>query len=646
MKKLTVSKSNLELEEGEREKIKYKVTVTKGTNKNVVLKISDKKVISAKASGGKIIVKGKKEGESTITVMTKAKNKNGKRIAKKIQVVVENYNEEPEYDFEDNEIYEEDEEDDTTTDVLKSTTEKAVEKTTEKVIEKTTEKAVEPTTEKTVEKTTEKAVEPTTEKTTEQADKTIIEKETDTIPVITYQAHVESDGWMNAVTNGGTAGTTGNSKRLEAIKITLNDKNGKSMIRYRAHVQDVGWQDWKQSGQLAGTTGNSKRLEGIKIELTGEYAKKYDIYYRVHEANFGWLGWAKNGEIAGSEGLSLRMEALEIKIVKKGEVFNVGGKHQVIKPSITYQAHCADLGWMTAVKEKEVAGTTAQSRQMEALKINLLNEDGTSAIEYRAHVSSKGWLAWQNSGQIAGTTGEKRKLEAVEIKLKGEIAKYYDVYYRMHVSDIGWLGWAANGETAGTTGGARQAEAIQIVLVCKSVSVDRGGAAYQKLTAQPTEKMVNVNWNLINSVGKQPKGSDACGCYAVAYCRTILDGRVRRWNEFDYNGGGNVNNTCASWSSGNYISKFGGSQLEVYQELIANINAGKPVVIRVCGTRSRGHYVTVIGYTNVTNINNLSAGNFLITDPGCGAYGTPENLGGVGYTLQNNGSGYQYCVSR
>jgi uncharacterized protein YjdB len=76
--------------------------------------------------------------------------------------------------------------------------------------------------------------------------------------------------------------------------------------------------DWVSDGAVAGTTGQGKRLEAIKIELTGELAQKYDVYYRVHAQSYGWLDWAKNGEPAGTEGLSKRLEAIQIVYVPKG----------------------------------------------------------------------------------------------------------------------------------------------------------------------------------------------------------------------------------------------------------------------------------------------------------------------------------------
>lgn len=70
---------------------------------------------------------------------------------------------------------------------------------------------------------------------------------------------------------------------------------------------------------MSGTSGQSKRLEAIQIRLTGEMANHYDVYYRVHAQQFGWLGWAKNGESAGTAGYSYRLEGIEVRLVPKGE---------------------------------------------------------------------------------------------------------------------------------------------------------------------------------------------------------------------------------------------------------------------------------------------------------------------------------------
>ncbi|MCI8465138.1 MAG: CHAP domain-containing protein [Lachnospiraceae bacterium] len=138
---------------------------------------------------------------------------------------------------------------------------------------------------------------------------------------IAYTSHVQTYGWQDWVYNGGTSGTSGKSKRLEGIKIRLDNPTSLSAgVEYQTHVQTYGWENtWKKNGELSGTSGKSKRLEAIRIRLTGEMASKYDVYYRVHAQTYGWLGWAKNGEEAGTEGYSKRLEAIEIVLVLKGQ---------------------------------------------------------------------------------------------------------------------------------------------------------------------------------------------------------------------------------------------------------------------------------------------------------------------------------------
>lgn len=134
---------------------------------------------------------------------------------------------------------------------------------------------------------------------------------------ITYQTHVQNIGWQAEKADGEVSGTSGQSLRLEAIKIKLGSSIDGGLT-YATHVQDIGWQSFVSNGQLNGTSGQSKRLEAIKINLTGNATKQYDIYYRVHAQNFGWLGWAKNGQSAGTAGYSYRLEAIQIVLVPKG----------------------------------------------------------------------------------------------------------------------------------------------------------------------------------------------------------------------------------------------------------------------------------------------------------------------------------------
>ena len=135
-------------------------------------------------------------------------------------------------------------------------------------------------------------------------------------------------------------------------------------------------------------------------------------------------------------------------------------------PALIYSAHVSSLGWLPDVASPATAGTTGQSRQMEALRIS----GGTLAgdIEYRAHVANIGWMAWVGPAFTAGTTGQARQLEAVQVRLSGASALAYSVECRAHVANIGWLPWVKDGSTCGTTGQGRRAEAVQLRLVART----------------------------------------------------------------------------------------------------------------------------------------------------------------------------------
>lgn len=119
-----------------------------------------------------------------------------------------------------------------------------------------------------------------------------------------YNAWCQGIGWAGEKTDGETAGTTGQSKRMEAVKF---DKN--SQITAQCHCQTYGDMNPVYAGNICGTIGESKRLESIKLDAP------YKIEYRVHQQGIGWSGWAKNGEWCGVKGQSKRLEAIEVKRV-------------------------------------------------------------------------------------------------------------------------------------------------------------------------------------------------------------------------------------------------------------------------------------------------------------------------------------------
>ena len=295
---------------------------------------------------------------------------------------------------------------------------------------------------------------------------------------VKYTTHVEDIGWQNYVYDGVMAGTSGQSKRLEAIKIKLEDQEYPGNIEYRTHIENIGWEDnFKKNDEMSGTSGRALRLEAIQIKLTGEISNHYDIYYRVHAQEFGWLGWARNGEQSGTAGYAYRLEGIEIKLVEKEKAFSEYGqkiafkdknKQVIAKSKVSYTTHVQDIGWQKYVSNGEMAGTSGKSLRLEEIKIKLEDQEYTGNIEYRTHIENIGWEAnFKKNDEMSGTSGKSLRLEAIEIKLTGEISNHYDIYYRVHAQDYGWLGWAKNGEKSGTAGYAKRLEGIEMVLVDK-----------------------------------------------------------------------------------------------------------------------------------------------------------------------------------
>ncbi|MCL2826553.1 MAG: hypothetical protein FWD72_04025, partial [Eggerthellaceae bacterium] len=334
---------------------------------------------------------------------------------------------------------------------------------------------------------------------------------------ISYLMHVQNYGWIGntttstAVGNGQMGGTSGLGLRVEALQINLANNTGVAgSIVYSTQIQNIGWQaertasttgltDAISTGAVSGTTGQSLRLETLRIHLTGDLASLYDIYYRVHVQNVGWMGWAKNGEDAGTVGLSLRMEAMQIYLAPAGSgtpsnsfngVTTSTGTPCAIDASaagqkgvISYDAmiHIQNMGNTNfpSSNGSGILGTTGKSLRLEAMQLNLLNKPEQGGITYMVHVQNIGWQQpARNEGELAGTEGQSLRLEAISINMTGDLAKDYDIYYRTHIQNIGWTGWAKNGQYCGSAGYSYRMEAMQIVIVPKGGTAPGFNSSY------------------------------------------------------------------------------------------------------------------------------------------------------------------------
>ena len=384
---------------------------------------------------------------------------------------------------------------------------------------------------------------------------------------LTYCAHVQDYGWMNPVTSNQVAGTTGQSKRVEALKIGLPE-NLRSLgdIRVETHVQDYGWIGAVGNNQLAGTTGQSKRVEALKVSLTGELANQYDIIYRVHVQDIGWLNAVTNGNIGGTVGQSKRIEAIQVSL--SDDMLEYGD------------------------------------------------------VNVQAHVQDYGWLGTVGNGQTAGTTGQNKRLEGLKITLTDELANHYDIYYRAHVGNIGWLGWTKNGGIAGSVGCNRRIEAVQIAIYAKN------DPNAPKVGNSQTTSVENPQYTPTYYSQRDPRWAGATyngynlqstGCVPTAVAM-VVDGILHN---------GVTPNIMADYlvTTGEFAGrKHGGSGLAIrygaehwglkttgigdYGTLVNCLNAGNIVVFQVgAGTfTSRGSTHAIVLFRN-------SDGNTYVYDP-------------------------------
>ena len=173
-----------------------------------------------------------------------------------------------------------------------------------------------------------------------------------------------------------------------------------------------------------------------------------------------------------------------------------------------YKVHIQDKGWTPFFEEGRFAGTVGESKRIEAIIIEGVDE-------YRVHVQDIGWMSWVKAGEIAGTTGEGKRIEAIEIKGT-------NVNYRVHVQDIGWMDWARDGEMAGTEGGGLRVEAIQILTSAEPLSVDTKDSSLKIAPkpipipepVQPTPALAKKSGKIFFAVGHgiDSNGNWDCGC--------------------------------------------------------------------------------------------------------------------------------------
>ena len=229
---------------------------------------------------------------------------------------------------------------------------------------------------------------------------------------ILARSHVQNYGWKAASVVDGSIrlGTTGEGLRMEAIQLTLDGVPGYG-LRYRVHVQDYGWMDWQYQGSTAGTFGESKRIEAIQLQVVKD-GNSYTTYNptveaQAHVENDGWLSVAQTPQIVGTEGESKRVEGIIMEVVNGPANAYISGR-----------AHIENYGWVDypVLNSGVMLGTEGQALRLEAVQLYLNNMPGF-VLQYRAHIQNIGWTGWLNQGELGGTEGQALRLEALQFRI-------------------------------------------------------------------------------------------------------------------------------------------------------------------------------------------------------------------------------------
>ena len=250
-------------------------------------------------------------------------------------------------------------------------------------------------------------------------EKTILESKTYEINLdkenlhLRYSVHMQDIGWLNNYNEKETAGDINKNTKIEAIRIDEINFPDNISIEYQAHIQDIGWEKtWKKAGEQSGTTGQNKKIEAIRIRLVG--TDEYSIAYRTYVENSGWQDWAYDGEYAGTVANNLKLKAIEIKITPKN-------KEQKIKLTLDAPSDSASI----TNEVHNISGWVMTNIENTSLRISIDNKEISEQIQRKERTdvinAIKGYggdLTNKTPGFVAVVNFENYSIGAHTIKVE------------------------------------------------------------------------------------------------------------------------------------------------------------------------------------------------------------------------------------
>lgn len=178
--------------------------------------------------------------------------------------------------------------------------------------------------------------------------------------IVKFQYRARTSSLKGYVNLGKTAGKSSSSTYLRSVAAKVVKGTGDSFdggISYSVRTYKKGWKNaWGSNGKLA---ASSEAVQAIRFKLTGELAKRFDVYYRACARSTGWLDWAKNGKAAGVVGIKskLRLVAYQLKVVPKGAAASGATK-------LSYATHDKYAQYAKYVLYKRIKDTKSRTKYM------------------------------------------------------------------------------------------------------------------------------------------------------------------------------------------------------------------------------------------------------------------------------------------
>jgi len=131
---------------------------------------------------------------------------------------------------------------------------------------------------------------------------------------IHYRVHVADYGSLPAVHDGSIAGNIESKKQVEAFLLNTSRTAGMDLTA-KAHIQGTGWVTYEhiKGSTWIGTTGQSKRLEAFEIVVNENKTGK-NLYYQCCYSDSTWTTKTAAGYSVGTVGRNLPIIGIKIWI--------------------------------------------------------------------------------------------------------------------------------------------------------------------------------------------------------------------------------------------------------------------------------------------------------------------------------------------